>query len=198
MITHYIESFDFFSQFTPYVKCQSQAGELLLSYFQHENCKNKKNHLFKQSSSILNNLLLQKKMGLFPEEKRRYCINMVEICFRSQQVLFKIPRLCTLYNTPAINDLLIPLASHASTVSQEIFDFAAPEKSADRFSCPAAERILKLCLLSLSECKSLSDTTACKELTGVEKLLFKDIVEEFEGYFSLCIQFTHWGLIFPL
>ena len=198
MIVHAIESFDFFSQFVPYIRCQGQAADLLLCFFQGQDCTESEKMLYEQSTVLLKKLTLQKRMELFPPEKRKYCICLTELSFNCQQVLFRIPRLCRLYNTPALNEHLLPLAECTKEISTELVTFCAPKRCCERFANECAERLMTLCLFGITLCKGLLTKEKLSTLSGVQWLIFKDLVDEFSGYCSLCIQFTHWGLLFPL
>ncbi len=198
MIVHTIDSFDFFSQFVPYVRCQGQASDLLLCFFQGQDCTETEKKLYAQSDALFKKLTLQRRMELFPPEKRKYCICLTELSFNCQQVLFRIPRLCRLYNIPALNAHLLPLAKCTNEISAELVSFCAPKKSCERFGDESAERLMTLCLFGISLCKALPIKEDISTLSGVQRLVFKDLAEEFSGYCSLCIQFTHWGLLFPL
>ena len=198
MIVENVEIFDYFSQFTLLVRCQREAGEIQRSFFDGNDTVASEENLERKSRIILSTILRQRALRLFPEEKRRYCFILTELCIGCQNTLLRIPKLSRIYSVPAFYQPLHPLSLRADLLSLDLEEFFAPENASERFSCKRAECILNCCIEGISQCRDLNKTAETATNSGVERFFFKDLVDEFFDLFSLSIQFTHCGLVFPL
>ena len=198
MITQPIEDFDFFSQLSLFAQCISDAGKLQMRYMQGVDTVEEEHALFERSATIQKKLILQKQMGLFPEEKRRFCILLSALSFRCQHRLLGIPRLCRLYASDLISAHLSPLAERTAILTECFTFFCRSKDTEPLFSVASAEEIFKVCIEGIRECRGILVKIKSEPLSVVEKLLFKDLVEEYLDLYSLSIQFLHCGLLFPL
>ena len=197
MITIPIENYDFFTQLSLLMHCIEDAATFQLAYFEKESKAIAEQAIFNRTSSALMSIRFQKSLALLPDEKRKYCMILTELSVSAIRTLLRIPTLSRIYSMPVLDAVFIENAKRARILSEELKLFAFPLKEEDRFCAEQGERILLLSLEGLSCCRELLCNEG-QQLSGAKKLLFKDLADEFSAFYSLCLQFTHCGLLFPI
>lgn len=197
MIYHPIANGDFFAQLSHLSQNQIYCADTLMLYFENELTEEQEHECLISAQKYARHIEMQNILGLFPADRKKYCILMGHLCYSGQIRLLRILHLLRLYHAESFKMILRPTLFPIRTLCISIKEFTTPSKASDRFSIQPAENSASLCFDGLSALRSIpfNDHPA---LSAVEQLFLKDICEEFVRFYSSTLQYIHCGLRFPL
>ncbi len=193
-----LSNWDYFSQLSKLGENQLDCAKYLLGYMQNNRQILTEEALLDRAQEVMRRIILQKKLDLFPADKKKWCPLLAKNLFIGQLLLLRIPRLCKIYSVELLPEDFTILGEKTLLLCQKIHDYITPHQAHQRFWMPQADLIFDDCLAGVQHCKLFIESLKNECYTRVEALLFKDLTDEFASFYSYSMQFAHFSLLFPL
>lgn len=193
-----LSHWDYFTQLSQLGENQLACAKYLLEYMRSSERTFTEEQLLDSAQDAMRKIILQKKLDLFPADKKKWCPLLAKNLFIGQLLLLRIPRLCKIYSVEHLPEDFTDLGHKTLRLCQKTHEYITPKCARLRFSADLADQMFDDCLAGILHCKSFTSSLTNDHYSRVEALLFKDLTDEFSSFFSYSMQFTHFSLLFPL